>query len=74
MNKKKPTRSLRGAINANCRSCIYDSAESGSWRKQVENCAILACSIHPVRPRSIKGKAGNKEPPIASDKTKRDNL
>lgn len=58
MSKKKPARSLRGAINANCRDCCFDQAESGTWRKQVENCAILTCSLHHVRPMTINTKSG----------------
>lgn len=58
MSKNKPTRSLRAAINANCKDCTYDPTESGTWRKQVENCAIFACSLHPVRPMTTNTKSG----------------
>lgn len=71
MSKNKHTLSLRAAINANCKDCIYDGAESGSWRKQVENCTITACSLHPVRPKTIKGKRLGKEKAPASDQTER---
>lgn len=52
-NQKKP--SLRGCINANCKDCIYDPAESGTWRQQVENCPILTCSLYLVRPKATGG-------------------
>lgn len=55
MTNKSPRASLRGAINANCKDCIYDTASDGSWRKQVENCTVMACSLYLVRPTSIKG-------------------
>lgn len=49
--------SLRGAINANCRNCIADSTNGGTWRQQVEACSVVACSLYPVRPVSSVGKA-----------------
>ncbi len=53
--------SLRGAINAMCRSCIYDRLAAGNWRQQVTNCACPACALYPVRPVS---KSGQKAPEI----------
>ena len=53
VNQKKP--SLRGCINANCKDCIYDSSESGTWRKQVGNCTVTACSLYLVRPKTTGG-------------------
>jgi hypothetical protein len=47
--------SLRGCIDANCKDCIYDPSESGSWRKQVQNCTVTGCSLFPVRPQTIGG-------------------
>jgi len=44
--------SLRSAINANCRDCIYDSTNGGNWRQQVEACSVVACALYPVRPVS----------------------
>ena len=46
---KKP-RSLRIAINAHCRSCIYDSQAAGSWLAQVTLCPCTDCELHEVRP------------------------
>jgi hypothetical protein len=48
--------SLRGAINAKCRDCIFDELERGRWLQQVDACTIRECSLWAVRPRS--GAAG----------------
>jgi hypothetical protein len=48
---KKP-RGMRAAINAMCKDCIYDDAEKGAWRQQVERCDIQECPLWPLRPRS----------------------
>lgn len=42
--------SLRTAINAKCRECIYDPAIRGAWREQVADCCSANCPLHPVRP------------------------
>jgi hypothetical protein len=44
--------SLRRAIDATCRSCIYDPFAEGTWREQVTACVSANCPLHPVRPRS----------------------
>lgn len=45
--------SLRAAIDAKCKDCIYDPKSGlGTWRQQVEGCAIRTCSLWPVRPKS----------------------
>lgn len=50
--------SLRAAINAKCKECIYDPiAGKGTWRQQVEACTAPACPLYPVRPTS----KGNKD-------------
>lgn len=56
MCKKSIRTSLRAAINANCRDCVYDPSNGGTWRQQVENCAVKACSLYPVRPVSVGGE------------------
>ena len=38
------------AINAMCKGCIYDPADAGTWRQQVEACKVTACPLHPYRP------------------------
>jgi hypothetical protein len=46
-------RSLRTAVNAKCRSCIYDPGSGhGTWREQVEACSSSNCPLHPFRPIS----------------------
>ena len=45
--------SLRAAINAKCRECIYDPYPgSGNWRQQVEACTSPDCPLFSVRPIS----------------------
>lgn len=49
---------LRNAINLNCRECIYDPASGGgTWRQQVEACAVESCALFAVRPRAYVSKA-----------------
>lgn len=54
--EKGPSRShpsLRGAIDAKCRECIYDQKSGlGSWREQVAACTSTTCPLFGVRPRS----------------------
>lgn len=63
--------SMRAAINAKCKDCIYDSCAPGNWRQQVESCTIITCSLHPYRPKSrgTKGKdcLGQKAPELATE-------
>jgi hypothetical protein len=47
-----PALSLRGAIDAHCRSCIVDPAAAGNWRQQVTVCTCTRCALWPVRPIS----------------------
>ena len=48
--------SLRAAINAKCRDCIYDPASGlGTWRAQVARCTAVDCPIWPVRPGPESG-------------------
>jgi hypothetical protein len=44
--------SLRKAINAKCKECIYDSYQRGNWRQQAQACTAPGCSLFPVRPTS----------------------
>lgn len=46
--------SLRAAINAMCRSCIYDPANGGTCRKQIIECYVVKCPLRPVRPGATK--------------------
>lgn len=45
---------MRGKINAKCCDCIYDGAEHGSWRQQVEACTASDCPLYTVRPKAVK--------------------
>ena len=47
--------SLRAAINAKCKDCIYDPCAPGNWRQQTAACRITSCSLHPYRPLSRPG-------------------
>ena len=41
---------LRKCVDLNCKQCIYDPGQPGTWRQQVTLCNILNCPMHPVRP------------------------
>jgi hypothetical protein len=50
--------SLRSAIDAMCRSCIYDPGSgNGGRREQVSACGSSNCPLHAVRPRSAAKSA-----------------
>ena len=49
--------SLRAAINAMCKSCLYDPGNGdGAWREQVQGCSSSNCPLHAVRPSPVKAK------------------
>ena len=49
--KSRP--SMRAAINAMCKGCVYDPESGlGTWRQQVEACRITDCPLWPLRPKS----------------------
>lgn len=56
MPVKKP--GMRASINAHCKSCIYDKAEPGTWRQQVEACTVTSCALYPHRPLPANSKNG----------------
>lgn len=43
--------SLREAVNAKCRDCIYDELEPGRWRQQVAACTMVHCPLYALRPK-----------------------
>ena len=43
-------RSLRKAINAHCKSCVYDNLAAGTWLAQVTLCSVRKCELFDVRP------------------------
>ena len=52
--QSKGKRSLRSAINAHCKDCIYDPLDkgAGNWRQQVEACTVTKCALYEFRPVS----------------------
>ena len=43
--------SLRGAINAKCKDCLYDpECGGGTWREQIAKCSSISCPLWSVRP------------------------
>ena len=42
--------SLRKRIDLQCKECIYDPDDDGTWRSQVQRCASGHCALHDVRP------------------------
>jgi hypothetical protein len=45
--------SLKKAIEAKCKDCIYDQAIPASWVEQVEAyTSVKSCALWPVRPRT----------------------
>ena len=55
---KRP--SLRGAINAMCRQCIFDRREPGSWLDQVARCTAPRCPLYEVRPGRDRANTAEK--------------
>lgn len=49
--------SLRDAIDAQCKGCIYDPISPGTWREQVGCCSSSNCPLHSVRPLPINFKS-----------------
>ena len=56
--------SLRDAIDAKCKSCIYDPKARGNWREQVQECSSANCSLRPVRPISGGSKRAELVEPV----------
>jgi hypothetical protein len=55
-SSKRRAYSLRSAINANCRNCIYDPLSlGGTWREQVAECSVISCALWTVRPAPSSG-------------------
>ena len=60
---EKPVRkSLRAAVDANCKECIHDPADSGTWREQVEQCTSYQCPLFDLRPKSRRKNANGTYP------------
>ncbi len=52
-------RTRQQAIEAMCRDCIYDELDEGTWRMQVERCALTDCPLYQYRPVS-RSKSNDK--------------
>ena len=59
--------SLRKAVNAKCKECIYDPYQPGAWKQQVQACTSPKCPLFPVRPIS-SSKNGLYAPILDADK------
>jgi len=44
--------SMRNAINAKCKDCLYDPVDGGNWRQQAEACTSPECPLFELRPRA----------------------
>lgn len=56
--------SLRAAIDAMCKNCIYDPGSgNGGWREQVHACSSSNCALHAVRPVPVKAAKASREAP-----------
>jgi hypothetical protein len=48
--------SMRKAINAMCRDCVYDPMSGdGNWRQRVERCTSPECPLYELRPMPEMG-------------------
>jgi hypothetical protein len=57
----KPRRSMRAAINAMCKACIYDPiGGQGTWRQQTEACTSKSCPLYDYRPVSASEKGDSR--------------
>jgi hypothetical protein len=62
--------SLRQAINAKCRECIYDPLSGlGTWRQQVSGCAVYSCPLWADRPVATAMPDGT-PPPRTPDESR----
>ena len=47
---------MRKRINDNCKECIYDEMDEGTWRMQVSRCTIKRCQFWDIRAKSASTK------------------
>ena len=59
---------LRSAINNKCKDCVYDPAQPGTWRQQVQWCTVKTCPLYPVRPMSSVSKEAPRIAPNGAEK------
>ena len=48
--------SRKKAIELQCRDCIFDPSEAGTWRKQAEECPARGCPLWNFRFWSINAR------------------
>ncbi len=46
--QSRPT--LRNAVNAKCKECVFDPHALGNWREQVADCRGVNCPLYSLRP------------------------
>lgn len=52
--------SLRKAIDAKCKDCIYDPCcGGGTWREQIAQCSSIDCPLWPIRTEPQSGPFAN---------------
>jgi hypothetical protein len=52
--------SLRRAIDAKCKDCIFDpKCGGGTWREQIAQCSSVSCPLWPVRTEPESGPFHN---------------
>ena len=62
--------SLRQAVDAKCKECIYDpNSGKGTWRKQVEDCTSRSCPLFHERPVQVGNSAKTGQSPELKLKT-----
>ena len=59
--------SLRAAINAKCRDCLYDEQAAGSAAVQIELCACFTCPLWPVRRVRAEGVRSPYSAPVCDE-------
>ena len=59
--------SLRAAINAKCRDCLYDEQAAGSAAVQIELCAAFTCPLWPVRRVRPEADRGPYSAPVVAE-------
>lgn len=60
MAAKRKRVSLRKAVDAFCKSCIYDKGAEGSWLRQVTECVSTSCPLFEARPTCKLDDKGEK--------------
>ena len=44
--------SFKSAVTRHCKSCVFDSSASGTWKQQVTLCSVKKCALWEVRPKT----------------------